>query len=49
MSKSKGNVYYSDDLLARGFRKDHVRFFLIFEGAYTSVPISFTLSSTSSL
>jgi cysteinyl-tRNA synthetase len=29
MSKSKGNVYYPDDLLERGFREDHVRFFLI--------------------
>jgi cysteinyl-tRNA synthetase len=33
MSKSKGNVYYPDDLLARGFREDHVRFFLIY-GSY---------------
>jgi cysteinyl-tRNA synthetase len=30
MSKSKGNVYYPEDLLAKGFRKDHVRFFLIY-------------------
>jgi cysteinyl-tRNA synthetase len=30
MSKSKGNVYYPSDLLAKGFRKDHVRFFLIY-------------------
>jgi cysteinyl-tRNA synthetase len=33
MSKSKGNVYYPDDLLAKGFREDHVRFFLIY-GCY---------------
>jgi cysteinyl-tRNA synthetase len=32
MSKSKGNVYYLDDLLAKGFRRDHVRFFLIYGG-----------------
>jgi cysteinyl-tRNA synthetase len=31
MSKSKGNVYYPDDLLVKGFRKEHVRFFLIYE------------------
>ena len=30
MSKSKGNVYYPEDLLAKGFRKDHARFFLIY-------------------
>lgn len=30
MSKSRGNVYYPNDLLAKGFRKDHVRFFLIY-------------------
>ncbi len=30
MSKSKGNVHYPEDLLAKGFRKDHVRFFLIY-------------------
>jgi cysteinyl-tRNA synthetase len=30
MSKSRGNVYYSADLLAKGFRNDHVRFFLIY-------------------
>ncbi|MCW4046805.1 MAG: class I tRNA ligase family protein [Candidatus Bathyarchaeota archaeon] len=33
MSKSKGNVYYPGDLLAKGFRADHVRFFLIY-GSY---------------
>ncbi len=32
MSKSKGNVYYLSDLLAKGFRKEHVRFFLIYGG-----------------
>ncbi len=30
MSKSRGNVYYPVDLLAKGFREDHVRFFLIY-------------------
>jgi cysteinyl-tRNA synthetase len=30
MSKSKGNVYYPADLLAKGFRNDHARFFLIY-------------------
>jgi cysteinyl-tRNA synthetase len=30
MSKSKGNIYYPADLLANGFRKDHMRFFLIY-------------------
>jgi cysteinyl-tRNA synthetase len=31
MSKSKGNVYYPEDLVAKGYRNDHVRFFLIYE------------------
>jgi cysteinyl-tRNA synthetase len=31
MSKSKGNVYYPEDLLTKGYRNDHVRFFLIYE------------------
>jgi cysteinyl-tRNA synthetase len=30
MSKSRGNVYYPADLLAKGFSEDHVRFFLIY-------------------
>ena len=30
MSKSKGNVYYPEDLIAKGYRNDHVRFFLIY-------------------
>jgi cysteinyl-tRNA synthetase len=30
MSKSKGNVYYPADLLAKGYRNEHVRFFLIY-------------------
>jgi cysteinyl-tRNA synthetase len=30
MSKSRGNVYYPEDLLAKGFRNDYVRFFLIY-------------------
>ncbi|MBT0160031.1 class I tRNA ligase family protein [Candidatus Bathyarchaeota archaeon A05DMB-2] len=40
MSKSKGNVYYVDDLLAKGFRADHIRFFLIY-GSY-SEKLNFT-------
>lgn len=31
MSKSRGNVYYPEDLIAKGYRNDHVRFFLIYE------------------
>jgi cysteinyl-tRNA synthetase len=30
MSKSVGNVYYPEDLTAKGFSGDHVRFFLIY-------------------
>jgi cysteinyl-tRNA synthetase len=30
MSKSKGNVYYPEDLMNKGYRKDHIRFFLIY-------------------
>jgi cysteinyl-tRNA synthetase len=30
MSKSKGNVYYLEDLLARNYTRDHLRFFLIY-------------------
>jgi cysteinyl-tRNA synthetase len=30
MSKSKGNVYYPDDLLARGYCAEHIRFFLMY-------------------
>jgi cysteinyl-tRNA synthetase len=33
MSKSQGNVLYPEDLTAKGYRNDHVRFFLIY-GAY---------------
>jgi cysteinyl-tRNA synthetase len=33
MSKSKGNVYYPRDLLAKGFNGEQLRFFLIY-GAY---------------
>jgi cysteinyl-tRNA synthetase len=29
MSKSKGNVHYPADLLAKGYKTEHVRFFLI--------------------
>jgi cysteinyl-tRNA synthetase len=41
MSKSKGNVYYPDDLLAKGYRREHVRFFLIY-GDYRE-KLNFTL------
>jgi cysteinyl-tRNA synthetase len=30
MSKSKGNVYYPSDILAKGLSGDHLRFFLIY-------------------
>jgi cysteinyl-tRNA synthetase len=30
MSKSKGNVYYTDTLMKRGYRIDEIRFFLIY-------------------
>ena len=30
MSKSKGNVYYPSDLLAKGFSGEQLRFFLIY-------------------
>jgi cysteinyl-tRNA synthetase len=30
MSKSRGNVYTPEDLAAKGFSRDHVRFFLIY-------------------
>jgi cysteinyl-tRNA synthetase len=30
MSKSIGNVYYPEDLVAKGYRNDHVRFFLLY-------------------
>ena len=30
MSKSKGNVHYPEDLIAKGYRNDHLRFFLIY-------------------
>jgi cysteinyl-tRNA synthetase len=30
MSKSRGNVCYPADLVAKGFRNDHVRFFMIY-------------------
>jgi cysteinyl-tRNA synthetase len=30
MSKSKGNVLYPEDLTSKGYRKEHVRFFLIY-------------------
>jgi cysteinyl-tRNA synthetase len=30
MSKSLGNVYYPEDIMAKGYKNDHVRFFLIY-------------------
>jgi cysteinyl-tRNA synthetase len=30
MSKSKGNVFYLNDLLEKGFRSDHLRFFMVY-------------------
>ncbi len=30
MSKSRGNVYYPNDLIKMGYKKEHVRFFLIY-------------------
>ncbi|MFB0514503.1 MAG: class I tRNA ligase family protein, partial [Candidatus Bathyarchaeia archaeon] len=30
MSKSKGNVYYPKDLIKMGYKKEHIRFFLIY-------------------
>jgi cysteinyl-tRNA synthetase len=30
MSKSRGNVHYPEDLMAKGYKNDHVRFFLIY-------------------
>ena len=30
MSKSKGNVYYPEDLMSKGYKSDHIRFFLIY-------------------
>jgi cysteinyl-tRNA synthetase len=30
MSKSKGNVYYPKDLLSKGYKEYHIRFFLIY-------------------
>lgn len=30
MSKSKGNVYYPDDLVKRGYKGEHIRFYLIY-------------------
>jgi cysteinyl-tRNA synthetase len=31
MSKSIGNVYYPEDLVVKGYRNDHVRFYLLYE------------------
>ena len=41
MSKSKGNVYYPKDLTEKGYRKEHLRFFLIY-GHYKK-KLNFTL------
>jgi cysteinyl-tRNA synthetase len=41
MSKSKGNVYYPKDLTEKGYRKEHLRFFLIY-GHYNK-KLNFTL------
>jgi cysteinyl-tRNA synthetase len=30
MSKSKGNIYYTEDLLAKGYTVNEIRFFLIY-------------------
>ncbi|MDA8432705.1 MAG: class I tRNA ligase family protein, partial [Nitrospiraceae bacterium] len=35
MSKSKGNIYYTDTLTAKGYRAEEIRFFLIY-GHYRS-------------
>ncbi len=40
MSKSRGNVYYPNDLLKMGYKKEHIRFFLIY-GHYRK-PLNFT-------
>lgn len=40
MSKSKGSVYYPEDLIARGYGKDHIRFFLIY--GYYRKKLNFT-------
>jgi len=40
MSKSRGNVYYLDDLAARGYRSDHVRLFMIY--AHNRKKLNFT-------
>ncbi len=30
MSKSKGNIYYPGDLIMKGYKGEHIRFFLIY-------------------
>jgi cysteinyl-tRNA synthetase len=40
MSKSKGNVYYTEDLLSRGYTAEHIRFFLMY--AYYRDRLNFT-------
>ncbi len=41
MSKSKGNVYYPKDLIKMGYKKEHIRFFLIYR--HYKKPLNFTL------
>ncbi len=41
MSKSRGNVYYPNDLIKMGYKKEHIRFFLIY-GSYRK-RLNFTL------
>jgi cysteinyl-tRNA synthetase len=41
MSKSIGNVYYPEDILARGYRNYHVRFFLIYWHYRKKIDFSF--------
>ncbi len=47
MSKSKGNVYYPSDLLAKGFSGRHLRFFLIY-GPYRK-KLNFTFERLSQI
>ena len=47
MSKSKGNVYYPSDLLAKGFSGRHLRFFLIY-GPYRK-KLNFTFARLSQI
>lgn len=42
MSKSKGNVYYPEDLIEMGYNEKHIRFFLIYE--HYRKRLNFTIS-----